>query len=196
MVLNVDYYKEQLKQLLPQGMAWPKDDESTLSQLLHGFAEELARVDGRAWQLIEEIDPRTTTELLEDWERVAGLPESCVGELSETIQARRDAVVEKITSIGNQSPQYFIDIAAKLGFEITITEFRPFRAGHSHAGDPVYDEEWAYWWQVNSALNTIFYFEAGQNSAGDPLRWWGNAILECIIRKRKPAHTGVIFAYS
>lgn len=81
-------YLAQLRALMPSGAAWPRHDDARLSQLLSGFSAELARIDGRALQLFDEIDPRTTAEMLLDWERVAGLPDPCaqqvldIGELS------------------------------------------------------------------------------------------------------------------
>jgi uncharacterized protein YmfQ (DUF2313 family) len=77
MALTDTDYLRQLQALLPPGPAWPKNDDATLTRLFGALASELARVDGRAWQLLEEADPRTTAELFLDWERVAGLPDAC-----------------------------------------------------------------------------------------------------------------------
>ena len=187
-------YQRQLIDLLPPGPAWSRNPESILGKLLHGQGEELARVHNRALDLIEEADPRTTLELLPDWERVAGLPEPCV-DPPDTLDERRTALVDKLTRLGGQSRQFFIDLAAKFGFVVTITEFKPFTAG-SLAGDPVNSEEWQYAWQVNAPDTTITsVFRAGQSFAGDPLRDWGNELLECLINRFKPAHTHVEFVY-
>ena len=113
-------------------------------------------------------------------------------ELTETHE--RLAACEKIARIGDQSRQYFIDAAAALGYEITITEFRPFVAG-SLAGDPLTNGDWIYTWRVNAVAGTgITHFVAG-SQAGEPLRDWGNERLECLISRLKPAHTLVQFAY-
>jgi uncharacterized protein YmfQ (DUF2313 family) len=194
MGLSVDDYASLLKALLPQGVAWAKDNASRLNDLVFGLAEEFARLDSRANTLLTELDPRETTELLYDWERVLGLPDNCSGIVPDTLTERRNAIVTKLNAIGGQSSQYFIDLAAAAGFQITVTEFRPFVTG-SDAGTPLYGEAWAYAWQVNSALNTITEFVAG-SGAGEPLRDWGNALLECLINRYKPAHTTVLFAYT
>lgn len=194
MVLSADDYREQLIALLPSGAAWVAEPITTLYKLLYGLAEEPARVDSRANDLINEVDPRTTTELLADWERVLGLPEICAPD-DHTTEERRAGVVTKLNAIGGQTPQYFIDLAETFGFTVTITEFRPFTAG-SDVGTPLYGDAWAYYFQVNAPLNTISEFKVGQSTAGDPLRSWGNECLEYLFEKYKPAHTGVIFAYS
>jgi uncharacterized protein YmfQ (DUF2313 family) len=189
-----DQYTQALLKLCPTGKAWPTESESNWYKLLEALAQELMRIDTTATDLLNEIFPDTTTQLLPDWERVAGLPDPCSG-LGATIAIRRKDLLAKITARGGQSPQYFIDVAAQLGYEISITEFDPFQVDISSVDDGLYSEEWQLAWQVNSALNTIIPFVAGGNSAGDALRTWGNERLECIITARKPAHTILLFAY-
>ena len=189
-------YRESLRALLPPGKAWTRDPGTTFDDLLDAMAQEWARLDARAEQLIDEALPDSTTELLPDWERVAGLPDTCGGDQSETLQGRRADLIARITSTGGQTPAYFIAVAAALGYTITITEFRPFRAGYSSAGDALTNDEWAHTFQVNAAENTITPFRAGLSTAGEPLRTWGNERLECVINDLKPAHTHVLFAYS
>lgn len=192
MGLNVNQYLEQLKSLLPRGLMWSSEDGDTLDDLLGAMAEELARIDARAEGLFNETDPRTTLELLDEWEAVAGLPDTCTDQ-ADTLAERRDVLHAKITSIGNQSRQYFIDLAAALGYTVTITEFRPFVAG-SNAGDALTNGDWIFTWRVNAPAVTERIFVAG-SAAGEPLRDWGNEILECVINKYKPAHTLVQFGY-
>ena len=194
MSYSADNYLSQLKALLPLGDLWDSFRQSgtLFSAFLDAFAQTFARIDARAEDLLDESDPRTTYELLPEWETEAGLPDTCTTQ-ADTIQERRDALVSKLTSIGDQSRPYFISIAAELGYEITITEFRPFVAG-SDAGDVISNGDWIYTWQVNAAEETIRPFVAGSGT-GELLRDWGNEILECVINKYKPAHTLVQFAY-
>jgi len=198
MALTATAYLAQLQALLPQGFAWPRQADAALTNLLLAWADELARVDGRAADLIEEADPRTTAELLADWERVAGLPDPCVEALAgtQTTAQRRAALVAKLTTIGGRSAAYYIALAASLGYTITITEFSPFQAGHSAAGDALSNDGWTFVWQVNAPEASIVEFAAGRSSAGEPLRSWGNELLECVINRLKPAHTHVLFAYA
>jgi len=196
MGLTAANYLNQLQDLLPHGAAWPRDSDATLTLLLGGLAAELARVDGRAEQLIEEADPRTTAELFLDWERVSGLPDACAEAFGgpQTSSQRRAALVTKLATIGGQSPEYFIGLAAVLGHAITITEF----SQHSvikPVDYPIHSQEWNFAWQVNAALNTVAPFRV-TDRVSDPLAAWGNALFECVLERLKPAHTIVLFAYS
>lgn len=196
MELKADDYLRQLQALLPPGPAWPRDDDATITRLLHGLAEELARVDGRARQLLEEADPRTTAELFTDWERVAGLPDACAvafgGE--QTTAQRRAALVGRLTTVGGQTPAYFIGLAAALGYAITITEFSEHTVDDD-VDNPLYDVAWSFAWQVNAALDTVTELTV-DDTVEDPLASWGNALLECVLRRVAPAHTIPIFSYT
>jgi uncharacterized protein YmfQ (DUF2313 family) len=188
-------YREQLKQLLPPGQAFPRDPGTTLHDLLDGMSLELARVDARASILPLEANPSSTSELLSDWERAVGLPDKCAGELEETLQGRRNALIAKLSATGGQSAQYFIDISAALGYTVTIEEFRPFRAGRSAAGDALTNGDWVFAWRVRVPSVTAIPFKAGLSVAGESLRTWGNSALECKINQLKPAHTIALFGY-
>ncbi len=193
---TADQYREQLQALLPTGPAWDPELTPEVDTILGGVAAELARLDGRMLDLVGEMDPATTTEMLADWERVAGLPDKCAGTLESTVQGRRNALLAKLTATGGQSKAYFIAIAAALGYEITIEEFRPFRAGRSVAGDVLTNSDWVFTWRVRAPEVTVIPFRAGQSAAGEQLRAWGNDTLTCKIRQLAPAHTVVLFAYA
>jgi len=180
--------------LLPRGLAWPRERGTNLDNLITAEAVELTRVDRRVADMITESYPLTSGELLPDWERVTGLPDPCVG-TPDTVQKRREAVNRKLGATGGQSINYYIDVAARAGYTVTITEYTPFRVGLNAMGDPLASEDWAYAWQVNAPAETVRVFRAGQGSAGEALRTWGNEILECALNQVKPAHTYLIFAY-
>lgn len=192
MAYPTSYYLGQLQALLPPGIAWPRE-EGTLLDTLNALAEEFARVDGRASDLREEADPRTTSELLPDWERAFGLPDPCVT-IPDTYGERIAALVEKVTRIGGQSPAYFIAVAARLGFTITITEFNPFTVEKT-VEDTLTGEAWQFAWRVNAPPATVTYFSV-VSYVSEPLADWGNGGLECAITRLKPAHTTVLYAYA
>lgn len=185
-------YTKMLQNLLPRGAAWTRERTARLTQLLQAMADELSRIDARGDDLVNEALPDTTLELLDGWETVAGLPGECTGPL-ETVSLRRNALVMRLTTVGGQSRQYFIDLAETLGFETTIDEFRPFKVG-SVAGDLLTNGDWIYTWRVNAPETTVRSFTAG-SYAGEALATWGNALLECAISRVKPAHTILIFGY-
>lgn len=194
-MVSINDYVQLLKSLLPKGKLWEFSEPSHFKKLLEGSAIELVRVHHRAEQLIKEIDPRTTVELLGEWETVTGLPDDCVS-LTQTRQQRRLAVVEKLTRLASLSPQYYIEVARALGYEISITEFKPFKAGRSKTGDRVNGQDWQFTWRVNAPRETVRVFKIGESGMGDPLRLWGNEILECAIKRVKPAHTYVVFGFN
>lgn len=172
-------YLSLLQALLPPGKAWTRDPDAVLTALLVALAAELARVDARVDALQNETDPRTVGELLEEWETVFGLPDTCTGQLP-TLAQRRMALHGRVTAVGGASPAYFIAVAAAVGYTVTIDE--------QVDADP-------YKWRVNAPATTVTEFRAGSGRAGEPLRSWGNQLLECAIIRLCPAHTQVIFAY-
>lgn len=182
---SVEAYARQLKELLPRGAAFLREPASWTSKVLLGIAEELARVDSRGRDLLEEWDPRTTEELLEDWERVLGLPDE--GEaLGATLEERRLAVVQKLVARGGQSRAFFVALALSIGFVVTITEFHAdvLRVGF-RVGDRVYGTAWSHAWQVDVDL------AASTSAVG-----YASDLLEAAIGRAKPAHSTVIFVYT
>lgn len=194
-VINTDYLA-QLQALLPLGPAWPKEDTAPLTRLLNGLAQELARVDGRARQLVEEADPRTVAELFADWERVAGLPDACVQAFAgdQTVAQRRSALVGRLATLGGQSAAYYVGLAASLGYAITITEFTE-HAVTDDVEHPLYSQAWNFAWQVNAALNTVNDLTV-EGVVEDPIAAWGNSLLECVIKRLAPAQSTVLFSYT
>ena len=197
--MDVTAYQDQLIQLLPPGRAWPRDPQSTFGRLLGGLAVELARVDGRITDLGEEAYPRTTLELLPDWERVAGLPDDCSGAPDGPTE-RRVALVNRLAARGGQSPAYFVELAARLGYVIDIAEYGSFDAGTA-AGAELAGDAWRFAWradvQVAAAQLTqgAAEFDAG-SAAGDRLLGFGALDLECVLGRAKPAHTDLIVSYT
>jgi uncharacterized protein YmfQ (DUF2313 family) len=184
-----------LQALLPPGAAWTRETGATLTRLLEGLAEELARIDARCADLLREADPRTTAELISEWERITGLPDPCTGPY-DTLQERRSAIVSQLTDAGGQSPAYFIALALTLGYTITVEDgFQPFRVGLNSVGDALNGADWAYVWRVNAPETTVRTFAVGQSTVGEQLRTWGNELLECVLTRRKPAHTHILFSY-
>jgi uncharacterized protein YmfQ (DUF2313 family) len=192
-----DKYRRQLQALLPSGLAWPQDPDSTLAKVLAAMAEELARVDSRTLQLIEEADPRTAYELLPDWERVCGLPDTCTGTGAQTIAERRAAVAAKLTARGGASIAYFQALAEHLGYTVRIDVFRPFMCGRSRCGDALNGPATVrHYWRVTVTGPRFTPFRCGASQCGDSLGKISRAAdLECLLNRLKPAHTQVIVAY-
>jgi uncharacterized protein YmfQ (DUF2313 family) len=128
-------YTQAFLALLPQGPAWSRAIDTTLMAVSRGLNNYWGFVDGRAADLLEtESDPRLTIELLPDWERAWGLPDPCYQE-PLTIDERHLALMMRMTMLGAQSREFFIGVAAMIGYTITITEYRTFVVGIDRCGD-------------------------------------------------------------
>lgn len=184
----------QFQRLLPRGRVWHRGWGWLQAEVLLTLMPAWVRLHGRLNDLIAEIFPCSTYELLPEWEATLGLPDECIGEL-DTIAQRQAAVCTKFRARGGQSVDYFIALAAAAGYTITIEQFAPFRASINSAGDPLYSEDWAYTWQINADATTIVYFTADHSVAGDPLAAWGNETLMCLIERYAPAHTTIIWGF-
>lgn len=165
-----------------------------LSALLAAEANSLTSAQNGVDKLYEQIWPESGAALGE-WERVLGLPDPCVAGENLAVRQRIAAVVAKLRGLGGQSRAFFIQLAASLGYAVTITEFRPPRAGFAVAGTPVYGEGWTSAWMINAEPVTVHAAEAGSAAAGEALAVWGNKLLECRMRSMQPAHTTLIFSY-
>jgi len=191
-------YRAQLAALLPKGLIWPKELTALLHTLLGAIGAVFANTHNRLLDLIEEADPRTTLELLPDWERILGLPDPCTpSDVELTLQERRARVVQKLTLGGGQSPAFYIALAASIGYAIEIEEFRPFICGLSHCGDPIggaYTDR--YYWRVTVPGPRVTYFRTGASRCGDSLGLIARAEdLQCIFEESKPGHTRLLFSY-
>ena len=185
-------YAAMLRKLLPRGVIWTASPESNLARLLAAFGAELARLEGDVQRLLRELDPQQTLEALEDWEEELGLPDECF--LTETIEARREAIVRKLQRGGFMNASFYVELARSHGYESAVVEEpHPFHAG-SLTGDRVYSESFVYvFYVVVSASDSVHFFRAG-SIAGERLREWDMS-LECVMQKTKPAHTRVFIIY-
>ena len=192
-------YSKVIRRLFPRGLAWLRvfDQTSNLYKLLDSYANETCRIHERADQLIREVDPRTTLELLEDWERLLGLPDECDPSTTQTIQERRTRVIQVLTTRGGQNEAFYKTLASNFGFDVDVISAEdqpPFVAG-SRAGDRLTNGNWRYAFVIKAPAEFLVKFRAGQGAAGDPLVKVGNETLECLMEKYKPAHTIVLFSF-
>lgn len=193
---RADSYRQMLQGLLPPGEAWTREADSILGRVLAAAGDGLARAHGRALDLLDERDPRSTTELLTDWERVAGLPDECAPDDLTTAE-RREQLHSRLAGTGGQTVAYLKSVAADLGFDVEIRDDFPVATARSlKAGDALYGPAWGYALRVTAPSQSIRVFQAGRNAAGDPLRVWGReALMECVIRRDAPAHSPLYFQY-
>lgn len=183
---------DQLRLLLP-----PVSYDGTaprLSATIEADASALTLSDGQADATYSTIFADSGMSLA-DWERVLALPDPCLVNVAQSTRQRIQAVISKLRAQGGQSKPFFIALAKSLGYHVTITTFRPARAGIARAGDAVYGGDWNFAWRVNAPAVTITYARAGMTAAGDPVASWGNKPLECRLSQMKPAESILLFGY-
>lgn len=184
--------------LLPSGRAWDRNPGSNLAALADGIGARLSLVDDRAREVLEELDPRTTSELLADWERVLGLPDPCSA-TANTIAERRAQVLQRLRNVGGQTPAGLIALAAELGYTVTLDEHAGVEnacgravCGEAEAGG----NRWAHTFTIHGPETTLVPTVCGAAACGDPCGGdWGNELLECAINNAKPGHTTARFVY-
>ncbi len=211
--------------LLPQGAAWPREPQTVLQTVILGLCgiwgaaapgspgAAGVNVDGRAADLLEtETDPRTTVELLPDWEKAFGLPDLCLAE-PLTIGDRQKALTARVAMLGGQSREWFQNYALSIGYTIEVIEHSPYMAGISQAGDTTnWNNEGSPWyrWECGGPMMRFYWTIApldirltwfrvggGGGQAGvDPSLLIAMASdLECAIQRYHPGHTQINFSY-
>lgn len=186
----VSAYAKHLRGLLPTGRLWRQEEESVLHRLVTAFGVELAEIEERGADALLESDPRTTTELLPEWEALVGLPDPCIGALAVGTEARRAAVLARLVSLGGMNPAIYIAKGLELGFTITIEEpsYAPWAAGIGTAGELLYGSTTLGVGEPNWPYLAIIH-------AGDDLTTAEKAFLECSLAPTFPAHVVAVFLY-
>jgi len=185
-------YRQMLGALLPRGPAWDSDD-----LLLTGFASSLSEAHGRADALMLETDPRSVTELIDRYESISGLPDSCAPAGVQTLQQRRQRLDAKLNLPGGINESFYLGQLAALGYTgVTITRYKKSQFNClSDCTDLLYSDEWRYYWQVNMPASTNVSSMTTISNCTGSLRTWGDTTAECVLEKLAPSHTYVIFRY-
>ena len=156
---DADSFVAQLQALLPPGAVWTRDPDSDLTSLLRGAAQELARVQGRAEDLLREMDPAQAVELLDVHESNNGLPDPCY-EAPTLLADRRAVLLARLADSRGHNGADYKSLASSYG-HITTSVYpatdRAFRAGRSRAGEPANSDSVAYWYVVAYMLDLVSF---------------------------------------
>lgn len=196
---SVEDSTDSLVSFLPGGRPFlaARLSNTKLRSLLTGLATELLRVDGTTNEIGREHDITATTQLIEEWERALGIPDSCFSGTGD-LATRREHVRIKLAAMGLQSEQDFIDLAALFGYTVQIT------AGADRGLFPFI------------LAFPIFFFAAPQDArytqivtiattdtpnvfALDfPIRFGSSItnIIQCLMSKLVPANVNLVFEYT
>lgn len=193
--LTADDYRQQLFALLPPGVIWNAAPSSMLQALLAGQAQEFARIDGQALALLPEADPRQAIYTFEEWEASYGLPSSCAP-AGQSMADRKVALIGRIVGQGGMAAQDYLELTEGLGYpgaqilefqEATVEVTTP--TGHTGAviGDDMNGYDWNMTWRVLLPPGVVRESVIDESVIGDPLRSWGNELIECSLRHAAPS---------
>lgn len=188
-IRTAEHYAEQLQALLPPGPAWDPERVPEVQQLIAGLSHEFARIDGRAFDLLNEMDPATVSELVPDWERVMNLPDPCLG-LKPLFEDRRLSVRQRLIAVGGQNAAFYVGIAVSQGYpDASITEFRTPRMGRSRFGQAHFGTWNAqFMWTLNTGGRQRLGRRFGASYWGERFGVNPGTAIECLIRRAAPAH--------
>jgi uncharacterized protein YmfQ (DUF2313 family) len=189
-------YEAQLRSLMPSGPAWDPEHVPELKKVLEGISQELSRLDARAVDLQNEMDPTGVSELVPDWERVMNLPDPCLG-TAPLFDDRRLAVRRRLLAVGSQTIGYFVEIARRQGYpHATVTEFEAPRMGRSRFGNARFGSWQAqFMWRLNTGGRQFIGRRFGASYWGEHFGMNPGSALECLIHRNKPAHTRAYINY-
>lgn len=192
--ISAEQYLQGLKQLLPKGPAWELSDDCFLNKMLTLAALEFARLDADISVLINESDPQTAGNTLEDWFYQWGIPDECYKDETDLEELRKELLF-KIRTLGLTFPELVPLIGESCGYSnVYIETSDPFTV-NSPVNDLLYNDDWASWFWTVSVDEENQKFFTVDGVANEFLSTWGNDRFECLIKHFAPAHTGIIFKY-
>ena len=164
---------------------------SNLRGLLRGLGRIIRQGDDYIDELKAEFLPDQTTKFLDEWEALLGIPDTCFDNKGTTLQ-RRTAILVKLASLGVQTADDFVALAAMFGVSVNV-----------YAGLDVYNEpSLAPGIDLGNPKRARYTIVVTYNlSAGEafpytypiPFGTGEIAILQCLFSKIRPANCQVIF---
>lgn len=140
---TVERYRDAAIALLPPGRALAKTIGSNLSKLLEALNVESARIHEEADSVFAQRIPGRAVELLDEWEKVFGLPGPCVTTPTTDVAERQGAVKAKFRGRRGHNRPAFEQAAEALGyFDLTFVTYPPATCDSS-CESSLYDDEWA-----------------------------------------------------
>lgn len=170
-------------------------DGSNLRGLFQGISQEWVRLDELVNEASFELDPFTTTKLIEEWEDAVGIPDDCFTVEGIDIEQRQRQVIAKLAGDGTVTQADFERIGAILGFDIKV-----FAGGELDTFDYtfpiIFKSPRARRFTMTVVINVI----PGTNETFDYIFPFVFGLtttqaLECYIRKLAPSNVLVEFIY-
>ena len=106
-------FRQALLYLLPMGPIWSREPGSLCHYWASIIGQVYVRNSDRAIELLQVSFPGTATELLDEWEKTVGLPDPCVGEVTD-LQLRQRLVVDRLVSSVDSNINFYIMYAKNI----------------------------------------------------------------------------------
>ncbi|EMK5462988.1 DUF2313 domain-containing protein [Vibrio cholerae] len=178
---SVEQWTNVIMANMPRGIIWSREHTLKLYQYAAGYAPRLKAAEENADNILLEMRPETTVQLLPEWEWYLGLPECNLEK--QTLETRRDAVVEKFHRKGGLQAWNIEKLAADLGFDVEVQEIFPHHClrGCTY---PLYEEKYRHLLTINVKGITQSYATCLDDCL-TPLVSQTAAALECTLNKIK-----------
>lgn len=190
---DIEQYTDSLADYLPGGLLFASKSvqDSNFRKLLKGMSGELFRANGLLKTYNDEIIPDQTVKFIDEWESALGIPDDCFRGTG-TIDERRRDVLTKLGSLGIQTKQDFIDLAALLGIAVNV------ESGSHNGTFPLVFPAILFDSSKGARFTIIITFTvepASRFTYTFPFVFGGDAIaiLECLFNKLKPSNCKLIF---
>ena len=183
-----------LQQLMPPGIAL-NTESAEVTDLLQKTAQELDAFSDLEAALYAEIDPRVANMLLLEYEYSLGLPDRCTLAAQST-EERQAAVYNKIMDTGGARRTRYLAILERLGQpNANIERFKLHTCENTCVDSVCTDKDWLYTWAVTLKEGVMVTQATCKSHCEEPLRSWGNAMIECVLHKEMPAYSNLIIRY-
>lgn len=169
-------------------------------KFLDAIAKNFVLFEDDIKNVIKEMDPSTTEDLISRWEQEYGLPDVCMP-IATTLEQRRTNILTKIGMNGIQTIPEYIELFEKFGFPIEIYPYSylyvyPFDV----EGYPIILSDWMYnRFTIVVRLPREFNEEVYDFSInGYPiilLDELNQTFIECLIKRLVPSNVNVVFEY-
>lgn len=169
-------YLAALQALMPRGRVWSRDPSTVQTKVLAGLTKSYEAQNARSNNLLSDAFPRTSVELLPEWEATLGLPALAAGP-APSVLARQTLVVARFVGVGGQSIPSFSNYATLLGFAVTFTRHAPFRCGQSRSGQALGAPEQIYALTASTSRGA---------ATASPYGAYGPAVLQAEMQRIAP----------
>jgi uncharacterized protein YmfQ (DUF2313 family) len=188
---SIEDHAQALADYLPNGRLFEGKNigDSNFRQLLRGIAGELFTAQGYIKTLNDEFLPDLTVLFIEEWERALGIPDDCFSGTGTLNERRRDILV-KLSALGVQTEDDFVELALVFGKVVTVTPlseelFPPYDVPFNPSSLP--DARFIVVVQGDNLVSGVPPYDVPFDLVV------GETVLECLLNKVGIANGNIIF---